>query len=58
MYKNGGSVLTIGAIRLADNRGNILEVKVDPQATGKVQILKYNGTEYLAKGGAREWTYQ
>jgi prepilin-type N-terminal cleavage/methylation domain-containing protein len=59
MYKNDGSVLSIGAIRLADHRGNLLEVNVDPQATGRVQIRKYNGTEWLAKGeGAREWTFQ
>ncbi|HBL29259.1 MAG TPA: hypothetical protein DD490_20705 [Acidobacteria bacterium] len=59
IYRSDGSVLDTGAIRLADHRGNILEVNVDPAATGKVQIRKYNGTAYVTKGeGAREWIYQ
>jgi prepilin-type N-terminal cleavage/methylation domain-containing protein len=58
MYREDGSVLSTGAIRIADPRGNVLEVNVSPQVSGKVQIRKYQGTQYVAKGDVKEWTYQ
>jgi type II secretory pathway pseudopilin PulG len=37
-----GSVRDTGAIRLADNRGNYLEVAVTSKAGGKVEVRKFN----------------
>ncbi len=37
-----GSVQDPGALRIADERGNFLEVGVGPRATGKVQVRKYH----------------
>lgn len=36
-----GTVMDTGAIRFADSRDNYFEVRVEPRATGRVQILKY-----------------
>lgn len=36
-----GTVRDTGAIRVADNRENYFEVRVEPRATARVQILKY-----------------
>lgn len=37
-----GSVQNTGGIHIADNRGNFMSIRVEPQATGKVRILKWN----------------
>lgn len=41
VFMPDGSVADPGAIRLADERGNFFEVRVEPRATGRVQIRKY-----------------
>jgi len=59
IFREDGSVLSTGAIRFADPRGNVLEVNVEPQATGRVEIRKYDGTAYVTKGeGVNAWTYK
>jgi prepilin-type N-terminal cleavage/methylation domain-containing protein len=37
-----GSVDVGGAIRVADERGNVLEIRIGPAATGKTAVLKYH----------------
>jgi type II secretory pathway pseudopilin PulG len=37
-----GSVDEPGSIHIADNRGNFFSIRVEPQATGQVRILKYD----------------
>ena len=39
-----GSVRDPGGIHIADTRGNFMSVRVEPQATGKVRVLKWNDT--------------
>lgn len=54
-----GAVQRVGAIRLRDARDNIVEVRVDPQSTGRVSIRKFEGdplgtddpTLYYVQGG-------
>lgn len=41
IFVSDGSVRVAGAYRLADRRGNFIEVRVDFPATGKVVIQKY-----------------
>ncbi len=36
------------AFRIADARGNQLEVRVDPPATGRIQIRKYQAPDWLS----------
>jgi prepilin-type N-terminal cleavage/methylation domain-containing protein len=42
IFQPNGSILNTGAIRFGDNRGNFLEVRVDPAATARIQIRKWN----------------
>jgi prepilin-type N-terminal cleavage/methylation domain-containing protein len=42
-FLSDGSALNAGAFRLADTRGNFLEVRLDFPATGKVVIQKWFG---------------
>lgn len=60
IFQEDGSVLSEGAIRIGDPRGNVLEVNVAPRGSGKVQIRKYEGSvPYYAKGEVvKEWTYK
>ena len=56
-----GAAKQIGGVRLADNRGNFLEVHVEPPATARVALRKWN-TSALAwrqqdEAGER-WTWQ
>ena len=45
------------AIRLADERGNYLEVRVDPPATAKVTIRKHLGTWKFQGEGGQQWNW-
>lgn len=59
IYREDGSLLSTGALRFADSRGNVLEVNLPSQATGKVETRKYNGTAYVTPGdGAAAWKFQ
>lgn len=41
VFQPDGSVRNRGAFRFGDLKGNILEVRASPEATGRVQIRKY-----------------
>jgi prepilin-type N-terminal cleavage/methylation domain-containing protein len=43
IFKSDGSVVKSGAFRIRDERGNILEVRVEPQATARVSVQKFTG---------------
>jgi prepilin-type N-terminal cleavage/methylation domain-containing protein len=56
-----GSVRETGAIRLADVRGNFLEIRVQPQATARVQVLKWDdddGEWYSRDQGGKAWEWK
>jgi prepilin-type N-terminal cleavage/methylation domain-containing protein len=42
VFDPDGSIRSEGAFRFGDSRGNILEVKIGPTATARVEIRKYN----------------
>ncbi len=58
IFQSDGSLEAAGAFRFADARGNFLEIRIAPAATGKVQIRKYDpdlganwdGTHWYAHG--------
>lgn len=61
-FLSDGSVLRAGAFRIADTRGNFLEVRIDFPATGKVVIQKWFGgdpdTDWFENGEANhKWTW-
>ena len=50
VFESDGSVSKLGAFRTGDLEGNYLEIRVEPQATARVEIRKWDGAEYLAQG--------
>ena len=50
VFDSDGSVRVVGAFRTGDLEGHDLEVRIEPQATARVEIRKWDGTEYLAQG--------
>lgn len=58
-FISDGSALRAGAFRLADTRGNFLEVRVDFPATGKVVIQKWiEGSGWFENGEAgNKWQW-
>jgi prepilin-type N-terminal cleavage/methylation domain-containing protein len=66
IFLTDGSVLDAGAFRLADERNNYLELRVSPQASGRVQVRKHDqllppnhdGTHWYARGeGGSPWQW-
>jgi type IV fimbrial biogenesis protein FimT len=63
IFLSDGSALDAGAFRLADTRGNFLEVRIDFPATGKVVIQKWFGggdpdTNWFENGEAgNKWSW-
>ncbi|MBP1641399.1 MAG: hypothetical protein H6Q03_68 [Acidobacteria bacterium] len=61
-FLSDGSALRAGAFRIADTRGNFLEVRIDFPATGKVVIQKWFGgnvdTDWFENGEAgNKWQW-
>ena len=50
VFDSDGSVREVGAFRTGDLEKHYLEIRVDPQATARVEIRKWDGAEYLAQG--------
>lgn len=42
VFNPDGSVADVGGFRFADVRGNVLEVRVEPQATARVELRKWD----------------
>lgn len=58
IFDPDGSIRATGAIRIADHRGNYLELRVEPAATGKVSVYKWDGSAWRANGeGGESWTW-
>jgi prepilin-type N-terminal cleavage/methylation domain-containing protein len=56
-----GSVRKPGVFRIQDVRGNFLEIQVKPQATARVQVLKWDETEskwYTREQGGKAWEWK
>ena len=48
VFAPDGSIADIGAFRMGDARGNFFEVRIEPQATARIQVRKYDE-------GADDW---
>ena len=59
IFDPDGSIRDTGALRLRDERGNFLEVRVEPQATARVELRKWDGSDWRAQGeGGSTWEWQ
>ena len=59
-FNSDGSASEAGSFRLVDNHANYLEVRVDPQATARVQVRKWNETDsqwYVRGEGGKAWEW-
>lgn len=58
IFEPNGSIRDTGAVRIADRRGNFLEMRIAPRATGRVSLYKWDGTAWRANGeGGHSWTW-
>jgi prepilin-type N-terminal cleavage/methylation domain-containing protein len=58
VYETNGSIRDLGAIRFGDQRGNYLEVRVEPEATARVSLRKWDGASWWAQGeGDKTWEW-
>lgn len=58
VFQSDGSVRIMGGVRFGDQRGNYLEARVEPAATARVRLRKWDGTAWLAQGeGGKTWEW-
>lgn len=58
VFNPDGSADTAGGFRFADPKGNILEVRVAPPATARIELRKWDGAAFHAQGeGGKRWEW-
>ena len=58
IFDPDGSIRDTGALRMHDRGGNFLEVRVEPQATARVEVRKWDGSAWRAQGeGGSTWDW-
>lgn len=58
VFETDGSIRDLGAIRFGDQRGNYLEVRIEPEATARVSLRKWDGASWWAQGeGDKTWEW-
>lgn len=58
VFNPNGSIDALGSFRFSDVKGNVLEVRVAPQATARIELRKWDGSAFHAQregGKAWEW---
>ena len=61
IFQTDGSILEAGAFRFGDNRGNFLEARVDPPATARIEVRKWDDVDgfWRAFGeGGKPWVWK
>jgi type II secretory pathway pseudopilin PulG len=60
VFRSDGSIEDAGALRLGDERGNRLEVRVSPEATARVEVRKLGADGvWRARGdGGKPWEWK
>jgi prepilin-type N-terminal cleavage/methylation domain-containing protein len=65
LFNSDGSVVALGGFRFRDQRGNIMEAFVSPQASARIAVRKYAGdpngkddpTQYFESDESPGWTW-
>ena len=58
VFQADGSIQDLGGFRVGDFRGNFLETRVEPAASARVQVRKWDGTNWWAQGqGGKTWNW-
>ena len=56
VFQTDGSIRDLGGMRFGDERGNYLEARVEPAASARVSLRKWDGSNWLAQGeGGKTW---
>jgi prepilin-type N-terminal cleavage/methylation domain-containing protein len=58
IFQRDGSVADIGGFRFADPYDNFLEIHVEPAATARIQVRKFETAKYVPSGdNGKAWTW-
>jgi len=58
LFQRDGSVSAVGAFRFADQNQNFMEVRVEPAATARIEVHKWQGGKWIANGeGGKAWQW-
>lgn len=58
IFRTDGSISDTGGIRVNDVHGNRLDIRIAPRATGRVALLKWDGSAWRANGeGGHSWSW-
>jgi prepilin-type N-terminal cleavage/methylation domain-containing protein len=58
VFKSDGSVDVQGAFRMADSRDNYLEIRVAPRGTARIEVRKWDGSNWWARDeGGHAWLW-
>ena len=58
IFQRDGSITDIGGFRLNDPYNNCMEIHVEPAATARIEVHKWNGTKYVPAGdNGKAWTW-
>ena len=50
VFQADGSIQDLGGMRLGDQRGTFLEARVEPAASARIALRKWDGSNWLAQG--------
>lgn len=58
VFESDGSVRDLGGLRVGDLRGNYLEARVEPAASARITLRKWDGSNWLVQGeGGKTWEW-
>lgn len=58
VFRPDGSIQDAGGFRFADPRENFIELRVAPQATARIELYKWNGSDWHAqREGGEPWEW-
>lgn len=58
IFQTDGSISDTGGFRVNDVRGNRLDIRIAPRATGRVALFKWDGEAWRANGeGGESWSW-
>lgn len=60
IFLSDGSVVDSGAIRFGDARGNVLEARIDPPGTARIELRKWDDDDaawYAFGEGGKPWSW-
>ena len=58
IFLRDGSIDTIGGFRISDPYGNQMEVHVEPKATARIEVHKFENGAYVPNGDkGNAWTW-